>query len=73
MSDAPHSKFKHLYAVVRIDFPVNPDDPENNISVVKVFSSKLSAQQEVTRLNHVNSGKRCRYVLNITRLIPPVN
>jgi len=73
MSETPHSKFRHLYAVVGIDFPVNQDNPENNISVVKVFSSKLSAEQEVTRLNHVNSGKRCRYVLNITRLIPPVN
>lgn len=73
MSDTQHSKFRHLYAVLRIDLPVNPDNPENSIAVVKVFSSKLSAEQEVSRLNKLNSGKGCRYVLNVTRLAPSVN
>lgn len=68
MSETPHSKFRHLYAVLRIDLPVNPDNPENSIAVVKAFFSKLSAEQEVSRLNKLNSGKRCRYVLNVTRL-----
>jgi hypothetical protein len=73
MSDTPHSKFRHLYAVLRIDVPVNPENPENSIAVVKVFSSKFSAEQEVARLNKINSEKGCRYVLNTTRLVPSVN
>jgi len=73
MSETAHSKFRHLYAVLRIDLPVNADSPENSIAVVKVFSSKLAAEQEVSRLNKLNSGKECRYVLNVTRLVPSVN
>ena len=73
MSDTPHSKFRHVYAVLRIDLPVNPENPENSIAVVKVFSSKFSAEKEVARLNNINSEKGCRYVLNTTRLVPPVN
>ncbi len=72
-SETTHSKFRHLYAVLRIDLPVNADSPENSIAVVKVFSSKFAAEQEVSRLNKLNSGKGCRYVLNITRLVPSVN
>lgn len=73
MSDTSHSKFRHLYGVLRIDLPVNPENPENSIAVVKVFSSKLSAEQEVSRLNKLNPEKGCRYVVNVTRLVPSVN
>jgi hypothetical protein len=73
ISETPHSKFRHLYAIVRIDLPVNADSPENSIAVVKVFSSKLAAEQEVSRLNRLNSGKECRYVMNVTRLMPSAN
>ena len=73
MSETPHSKFRHMYAVVRIDLPVNADNPENSIAVVKIFSSKLAADREVARLNKLNSGKECRYVLNVTRLVPAIN
>lgn len=72
-SEKPNSKFRHLYAVLRIDLPVCRESPENSISVVKVFHSKLSAEQEVDRLNRVNSDKGCRYVSQTTRLVPPVN
>jgi hypothetical protein len=72
-SEKPHSKFRHLYAVLRIDMPVSLENPENSIAVVKVFHSKMSAEQEVDRLNKVNSERGCRYVLQATRLVPPVN
>jgi len=72
-SEKPHSSLRHVYAVVRFDFPVNPDNPENTISVVKVFSSKMSAEREVARLNGINSEKRCRYVLQVSRLVPGLN
>jgi len=70
MSDKPNSKSKHLFAVLRIDLPVDQDNPENCIAVVKVFHSKLAAEHEVLRLNNLNSEKGCRYFLNITRLAP---
>ncbi len=57
-SETTHSKFRHLYAVLRIDLPVNADSLENSIAVVKVFSSKFAAEQEVSRLNKLNSGIR---------------
>ena len=71
--EKPHSKFQHVYAVLRIDLPVSCDAPENSVSVVKVLSSKMPAEQEVDRLNKVNSEKHCRYVLQVTRLVPGAN
>ena len=49
------------------------ENPENSFSVVKVFYSRMTAEQEVDRLNKINSEKGCRYVLQATRLVPPVN
>ena len=62
-----------MYAVVRIDLPVSQENPENSVSVVKVFSSKMTAEREVSRLNRINASKGCRYVLQTTRLAPSVN
>ena len=72
-SEKPHSKFRHVCAVLRIDLPVSRENPENSFSVVKVFYSRMTAEQEVDRLNKINSEKGCRYVLQATRLVPPVN
>ena len=72
-SDKPHSKFRHLYAVVRVDIPFSHEHPEDSISVVKVFHSEASAEREMDRLNKVNSQKGCRYLVKVTRLVPPVN
>ena len=44
--------------------------PENSLAVVKVFSSKVSAEEETARLNKVNAEKRCKYVVITTHLIP---
>lgn len=63
----PHSRFPHVYAIVRIDLPVNRTNPENNISVVKVFSSQADAEAESRRLNEINKEKECTYVLYTTR------
>jgi hypothetical protein len=70
MGETPHSKYLHAYAIVRFDFPVNQDDPENSVMVVKVLLSEDLAEQETSRLNKLNAAKRCRYELKITRLIP---
>lgn len=71
--EKPHSKFRHVYAVVRIDVPIDVEYPENSISVVKVLSSQTAAQQEILRLNGINSDKGCRYMLQTTRLVPLPN
>lgn len=73
MNETPHSKFPHLYAVVRMDFPVDTEYPENSIAVVKAFSSKLDADKEVDRLNKLRAGKKSRYVMITTRFVPSAN
>jgi len=66
----PHSKFQHVYAVVRIDTPVSQEQPENSIAVVKVLSSCIAAKDEASRLNKVNESKGCVYAVYTTRLVP---
>jgi len=68
MNETPHSKFIHLYAIVRIDLPVNQQQPDNSIAVIKVFSSKDVAKREASRLTGINEKKECRYVVYTTRL-----
>ncbi len=72
MNDAEkqNSRFQHVYAVVRIDFPLDVDSPENTIAVVKVHSSKSDAESEVSRLKEINQKKGCNYILYTTRLVP---
>ncbi len=67
--DAPNSKYIHLYAIVRVDLAVDGDHPTNSIAVVKIFSSRESADEEASRLNKVNEGKRCRYEVYVSRFI----
>ena len=66
--NGPNARYKHLYAIVRFDLPVNPDYPENSVTVVKVLSSRESAEVETTRLNEINAGKNCRYSMQVTRM-----
>jgi hypothetical protein len=66
--DKPNARFKHLYAIVRIDFPVNSDHPESSVMVVKVLPSRESAEIETARLNRINAGKNCTYSMQITRM-----
>jgi hypothetical protein len=66
--DKPHAKYPHGYAVVRIDMPVSESDPEDSLGVVKVFFSKVSAEEETVRLNKINA-QRCKYVVLVTHLI----
>jgi hypothetical protein len=66
--DKPNARFKHLYAIVRIDIPVDPDHPEDSISVVNVFPSRESAEVETARLNRINAEKHCTYSMHITRM-----
>lgn len=69
MVNKPNLRYRHAFAVVRIDSPVSETSPENNFYVVKVFISETDAEKEVARLNEVNADKSCVYVLQTTRLI----
>ena len=69
MIGSPHSKFHHLYVVTRFDFPVDKDHPENTVSIVKAFLSKVDAKREAARLRKVNKEKDCRYEVFTTRLV----
>ena len=67
--DRPHSKYPHVYPIVRIDTPVDLSHPTNSITVVKVLTSQVAADAEVSRLNQVNAGKRSMYFWCTSRLI----
>ncbi len=71
MSDeSPHSRFQQVYAIVRIDFPLDGQYPTNALSVVKVFVSKTAAEKEVVRLTEVNKDRGCQYEVFVSRLVP---
>jgi len=67
--DTPHSKFPHVYAIVRLDLYEDRTHLENCVAVVKVFSSEDLAEQEAARLNAVNKDKKCSYIVQTTRFI----
>ncbi len=67
--DSPHSKYQHVYPIVRIDTPLDQGDPESKISVVKVLTSQVAAEAEVSRLNQINADKSCTYFYCTSRLI----
>ena len=64
-----HSKFPHVYGVVRIDLPFDESSPSNRIELVKVARSETVAEAEVTRLNRINADKKCKYICCMSRLI----
>jgi len=68
MVNIPNLRYRHAYAIVRIDLPVS-ETPENSFTVVKVFFSEPDAEKEVARLNDVNADKSCVYKLQVTRLV----
>jgi hypothetical protein len=70
--DRPHSKYPHVYPIVRIDTPIGESDPTNKITVVKVLTSQGAADAEVSRLNQINTGKSCKYFWCTSRLIEEI-
>jgi hypothetical protein len=67
--DTPHSKYPHVYPIVRIDTPIGQSDPTSSITVVKVLTSQVAAEAEVSRLNQINAGKDCVYFYCTSKLI----
>jgi len=67
--EQPHSKYSHVYPIVRIDKPFDPVCPTNTVTVVKVLTSQTAAETEVSRLNQINTDKSCTYFCCISRLV----
>ena len=65
----PHSKYSHVYPIVRIDPPIDNTDPTHKIMAVKVLTSQSDAEAEVSRLSEINADKSCRYFYCTSRLI----
>jgi hypothetical protein len=67
--DTPHSKYPHVYPIVRVDTPIDQSDPTQKITVVKVLTSQSEAEAEMSRLSQVNADKSCLYFYCTSRLI----
>jgi hypothetical protein len=67
--ETPHSKYPHVYPIVRIDTPLDQTDPTQKITVVKVLTWQSDAEAEVSRLSQVNADKGCIYFYCTSRLI----
>jgi len=65
----PHSKYEHVYPIVRIHISFDQIYPTNILAVIKVLTSEDAAEAEVSRLNQVNAGKSCTYLYCISRLV----
>jgi hypothetical protein len=61
---------KQVFAIIRIDYFQDDNVPiENKIAVKEiVFDIKL-AEEEVRRLNQLNSDKGCKYFWQTTRFV----
>ena len=67
--DSPHTKYAHVYPIVRIERPFDEAHPTNPLAVVKVLKSQQEAEAEVSRLRQVNAGKRSEYFYCTSRLV----
>lgn len=65
----PNKEAIHVFAIIRIDAFQPPDVPlESKITVKKVVWTQEIAEQEVERLNKLNTAKGALYFWQITRL-----
>ena len=68
--NSPHSRYRHAFAIVRVDGS-DLCTLDERISVVKVVLTEERAKSEVDRLNTINQGKDCQYFWVLTRLEQP--
>jgi hypothetical protein len=67
--DQEHSKYLHLFALVRYEMPVDGESIQNSVSVVKVFSDRELAGREAERLRAINGPAKCLYEVQVTRFV----
>lgn len=66
--DLANAKYRHVYAVVRYDAPITPQNFLDAVTVLKVFASARAAEIEAARLRSINGSDKCLYQVQITRL-----
>ncbi len=64
---APHLRYPHVFAIVRIDPIDRAVDLENSIAVVSVYGIREDAEREAARLNSSNIELGPRYVVFVSR------
>jgi hypothetical protein len=64
----PHSRYTHLFALLRYDEPVDRENWQSAVSVVKVFARREAAKAELQRLTSLNAPPKCTYAVQVTRL-----
>jgi hypothetical protein len=65
-----NKKYKHGFALVRLDLPLDGDHPENRVSVLRVFTNEKTARAEQKRVSTLNANKNCLYFVQVTRMVP---
>jgi len=68
--NTPHSKYEHVFAIVRYEEFVVDTLIEDKISVVKVLRNAAAADAEVERLKSLVTSGRLTYFSRITRIYP---
>jgi hypothetical protein len=65
--DKPHSRFTHLYALIRYDVPLDSENLHSSVSVIKIFANRADAEEEANRLGSINDRTKCVYQVQVTR------
>lgn len=66
----PHSRFEHVFALVRFDdFGDIEVSEDQRVTITKVFFDESAARREADRLNSA-APSSARYVVQLTRLVP---
>ena len=61
--------YQHVYAIIRVDeYLGDLISLQSKITVKEIVWNRDKAEQEVERLNQINSDKGCSYFWQLTRL-----
>lgn len=58
------------FPIIRIDFPLDTEEPEHSVKIVRVYFDEEVAKSEVDRLNSVNAEKGCKYYYDMCKAVP---
>ena len=64
---SPKENRSIVYSIIRVDYPIDIENADYCIKVVKVMDRKEDAEKEVERLNEINGKKGCRYHLDMCK------
>ena len=67
--ETPHSKYPHVYVIIRFAMDVPPTRIEHSATVAKIVSSLEFAEKEAARFREINKAKNCSDVVQTTRFV----